>query len=343
MGFRRFPNAPAVLLLLLLLFVPLAPASGVSVYLQRTVRAGGEVLLLGDLAAVTAVEPREAERLRLLPLWRPSGNPELVSAALIKERLAGVAEGPVAVVGSHAAILPATVTASAEVQLYTALLARVASLRGADAGRLEVETLSPVKLTAGAEAASEKNPSELTVEVSLSGPLSARGGSGAYAGGLYQVSCALSFPDNTGGGRGSKSVSFGIRVRQYLPVLFAVRDLAAGTVLNRELVELRDEEVGDISGQLLGPGDRPEAYRTIAPIPRGQRIDPSRLQRNYLVRAGDPVALVFVRPGLQVSVPGRAFASGAAGDRIEVMPRGGSRRFLGTVVPTGEVIVEELM
>jgi flagella basal body P-ring formation protein FlgA len=347
MGSRRFLT-PIAALLALPLLLSSVPARGVSVYLHRTVQAGTEVLRLGDLAAIAAADPREAERLRLLPLWRPSVNPEIVPAELIRSKLAGVVEGQAAVVGSHALVLPASVTGQTELRLYVSLLEAVASLPGTAAGRLEVEILSPLDLlgvsgSRAADAFPGDSPPGLVVEVSLSGPVSARGQANGYLGGVYQATCRLIMARSGGAAAAPQQRSFGVRVRQYLPVFVAARDLAAGSVLDRDALELAEQDVAEISGGFLTAADRPEAFRTTAPLSRGERIDPARMLRNYLVRAGDAVAVVFVRPGLRVSVPGRAFASGAAGDRVEVRARGGSRRFTGTVVPSGEVIVDELM
>jgi flagella basal body P-ring formation protein FlgA len=136
--------------------------------------------------------------------------------------------------------------------------------------------------------------------------------------------------------------SLGLRIRQFIPVFVAARNLQAGRILSRSDLELKELEAAEAVWDTLGPEDRPESFRTIAPITAGECLELRRLERYYLVRAGQTVTLVFVRPGLRVTVPGRAYSSGAAGDTIEVRTRSGARRFSGTVALSGEVVVEEL-
>jgi len=320
-------------LLLLQFLVSALPGGAVSVYLHRTARVGQEMVALGDIATVVGADGQAAEHLRRLPLWRGSGKPGLVPASLIKRRVAAAVNGRVAVVGAQTLVLPVGVADGVELEFYTALLEAVAALPAGIAGRVEVELLSAPELPADVAP-------EGTFQVALEQP----GASGRRAspqvplGGLFQAV----YGAKTGGGAAGTRRGVGVRIRQFLPVAVAARDLPAGSLLRWEDLTLDEQDVGALSGGYLSLEDRPESFRTTAPIPRGQRVDPARLERHYLVRAGDTVTVVFLRPGLRVSLPGRSLGSGAAGDRVEVRTREAARRFSGEVSPSGEVIVEEL-
>jgi flagella basal body P-ring formation protein FlgA len=327
----------------MLLLMPLRPAEAVSVYLHRTARTGGEVVLLGDVATVAAVEPQRAEILRGLPLWRPSGKAEIVTAELIRRKLAETGERQVAVVGAYTAILPREAASQVEREFYQKLLEALAALPGSEVGRLEIELFSRPELPEAEQGATADSTTALVeVELTAAGPASGRRPQGAYAGGLLQVSYRVEVSGSGEADRVREVHALGLRVRQFVPVFFAAQELPAGSVLSREVVELREEDITSIEGGFLCPNDRLEGFRTTSSIRRGERIDPARLERHYLVRAGETVTLVFIRPGLRVMVPGRAYGSGAAGDRIEVRPRDTSRRFSGVVSLSGEVLVEDL-
>jgi flagella basal body P-ring formation protein FlgA len=342
MGFCRSLLLTSLTILLLML-APLWPAEAVSIYLHRIARAGVEVLLLGDVATVTAAEPQQAETLRGLPLWRPSGKAEIVTAELIRRKLAEAVEGQVVVVGAYTSIMPSEATSPVEQEFYRQLLEAIAAVPGSGVGKLEIELLSrPEFSDAGQDAAGDSSTAVVDVELVPVVSSLRRRASGGYAGGLFQASYRITVRKSDGNTSVGEVRSLGLRVRQFIPVFIAARELPAGSVLSREVVELRDEEVAYVEGGFLSPDDRLEGFRTTTTVRRGERIDPSRLERHYLVRAGESVTLVFIRPGLRVTVPGRAYSSGAAGDRIEVRARDASRRFSGTVSPSGEVLVEDL-
>ena len=319
-------------LLLLPFLVSALPGGAVSVYLHRTARVGQEMVALGDIATVVGADGQGAEHLRRLPLWRGSGRPGLVPASLIKRRVAAAVGGQVVVVGAQTLVLPGGVADGVELEFYTALLEAVAALPAGISGRVEVELLSAPELPAAAP------------EGAFQVALEQRGASGrrtspqAPLGGLFQVV----YGAKTGDGAAGTQRGVGVRIRQFLPVAVAARDLPAGSLLSWEDLALDEQDVSALSGGYLSLEDRPESFRTTAPIPRGQRVDPARLERYYLVRAGDTVTVVFLRPGLRVSLPGRSLGSGAAGDRVEVRTREAARRFYGRISPSGEVIVEEL-
>jgi hypothetical protein len=252
-------------LLLLVLLLPSLRLAAVSVYLHRTARVGQEVVVLADVATVVASEPQTAERLGRLPLWRASGNPGLVPAELIKRRLAAVIDGQLVVVGAYTAIIPRKAAEGVELEFYTELLDAVAALPGKAVGRIEVELLSGPELPAQGELRPDSDSAGITL--ALKGIGARRGPSDPYVAGLFQATYSLS-------GQGVEWAAqrgVGVRIRQFLPVAVAARDLPAGSVLDWEDLELREEDVEALPGGFLAPEDRPEIFRTASPVRRGER------------------------------------------------------------------------
>jgi flagella basal body P-ring formation protein FlgA len=87
-------------------------------------------------------------------------------------------------------------------------------------------------------------------------------------------------------------------------------------------------------------GERISGYKTLAPLRQGERLDGRLLQRVLAVRAGDRVVITVARPGLRVSLPGRAFRSGSVGDIIDVRPEATTKRLQARITSKGEVLVE---
>jgi flagella basal body P-ring formation protein FlgA len=61
-----------------------------------------------------------------------------------------------------------------------------------------------------------------------------------------------------------------------------------------------------------------------------------------LVKNGEVVTVVFLRPGFSVTLPGKALGSGGRGEPVEVRLQGSARRFRGRIAGVGEVLVEQL-
>jgi flagella basal body P-ring formation protein FlgA len=335
----RAVPALALFLTILSLFLPptAVEAQAVSVYLERSVELGEGMVALGDIATVVAADSGEAEALRKLPLWPGSGRAGLVPAGLIQRKLTAVTGGQVVVVGAQTLVLPAGVGDGGERQFYKKLLEAVAGLPGGVVGRVEVELLSPPELRGEAGSAQLSEPVlDLSLQPARAG--TPRGYPAAPPAGLYQVLYRIA----SGGASPAQERGLAVELRQLLPVAVAARDLPAGSVLRWKDLALEEQDIGATAGDYLSFDGRPEAFRTVGPISRGERIDPARLERHYLVRAGDRITVVFVRPGLRVSLPGRAISSGAVGDIVQVRPQEGGRRFAGQVSGSGEVTVEEL-
>jgi flagella basal body P-ring formation protein FlgA len=120
----------------------------------------------------------------------------------------------------------------------------------------------------------------------------------------------------------------------------AALDLPAGSSLSEEAVIFGEEDVSLLRSSYVVQGEEIHGYKTLSSLRRGERIDVRLLQRVLAVRAGDRVTITIVRPGLRVSLPGRALRSGSFGDIIGVRAEATTKRFQARITAKGEVLVE---
>lgn len=284
-----------------------AAASGGSVvYLHPAAVVQTGTLTLGAIAVVLSGDPREAAELTALPLGPAPARPCFLTPQEVRRRVEGAWAGRLDLVGSGVALLPAGAVPAPQQAQAAALLA---ALGREGQGRLEVDLLSPLPESAGKPVL-----------------LSRTGGSERLAGRI-QVQI------------GEASVL--VFVHPYASVARAARDLPRDHLLSGEDVQYAEEDLSSLQGSYLTPADLEGSFRTLAPVSRGALLEPARLTRNLLVRAGERVTVVFVRPGLSVTLSGKAWGSGGRGETVEVTLRDPTRRFRGRVTDTGEVVVEQ--
>jgi flagella basal body P-ring formation protein FlgA len=179
-------------------------------------------------------------------------------------------------------------------------------------GWLEVELLSPLP----------QGPGEAAL------PASTSTGPSARLSGRMQVAI--------GGG------SVLVFVHPYAAVACAARDLARGQLLGPADVELAEQDLSALRSGYLTTSGLQGSFRLLYPVPRGALLEPSRLARELLVKAGERVVVVLVRPGLSITLNGKALGSGGPGDTVEVSLRDPARHFRGRITEAGEVVIEQL-
>ena len=79
-------------------------------------------------------------------------------------------------------------------------------------------------------------------------------------------------------------------------------------------VELVEQDLSELRGGYLTEPDCRAPSGLLAPVTRGALLEPSRLARNLLVKAGERVVVVLVRAGLSVTFTGRAWGSAGRGE-----------------------------
>jgi flagella basal body P-ring formation protein FlgA len=327
-------NARRLALIPLLLLLPLATPGALSIYLRGVAHLTADSYTLGDVASVLASEPSEGEAAGALlatSLGRTPGRPTLLSAQTISELLAEAGHPRVALVGGRVALLPRQNIPSGSERFYEDLLAFLGGTDQLTSGRMEVETLQAGSMTSSAG-----------YEFTLVGqPLPrAAGGTGAAA--LLAGELMLSYrpSDSASGASTAGSSTIRLWCHRYLSVAYTATSVPARSRLDRGQVLYRCEDVSLTPGAFLTKADGVEQRQSAVGLLAGTRIEPGQLERILTVRAGDAVQVVFLRPGLRVSIPGRAAGSGVVGDRIEVRLRAGGRRFDASIAGVGEVWVE---
>jgi flagella basal body P-ring formation protein FlgA len=332
-----------------------APKEAVTVYLHTSALLEGPEYTLGQVASVYSSDPASSQALGQLPLGPTPGRPTLLPARMIRERVAAAAGGAV-VIGGRVAILPAKAIPEDQRWFYTALLAFVEAQDTYKEGRIEIELLSsPLLLEGLGDAAvqergmasgwedrilfeSNRSPYSSGFRSTLS--------SNMIPAGTMQITYRVLAPAGEGlsgqraAGRHMLESSFRIWVHHFLPVARAAVDIPANHDLNREVMIFSEEDVSLLQSSFVVQGEEIDGYKTVSSLRQGERVEGQRLQRVLAVRAGDRVMITVIRPGLRVSLPGRAFRSGSVGDIIDVRPEATTKRFQARITSKGEVLVE---
>ncbi len=321
----------------------------VTVYLHKSALLEDPRYTLGQVASVISSDPAQARFLDQLPLGPMPARPMLLPARIIQERVASIV-GEVVVIGSRVALLPAGAIPKGGQWFFSALLSYIDSQDTLKTGRIEIEMLKPPVLPDSSDSAVEAQgmasgwEDRIVFETNKS----------PYGSGYRSLSFAKGFPagqmeltykilsprgDDLPQSRNLEG-SFRIWVHHFVPVARAKFDLPADQVLGEEKLTFNEDDISLLRSSFLTEEDTPGQYRTTAPIRQGERIERDRLQRFLAVRAGDRITITFVRPGLQISLPGRAFRSGSFGDLIDVRADLTGKRFEGRITAAGEVSVE---
>jgi len=332
-----------------------ATTETVTVYLHPSAVIEGPQVTLGQVATVYSSDPARSQALGRLPLGPAPARPTLLPARVIQERIAAVA-GQAAVIGGRIAILPAEAIAEDQRRFYEALLAFVAAQDPYKQGRIELELLTSPLLPEGLGNATEHERGmapgwedriifEADRSPYSSGFRSSLASSSIPAGTMqvtYRVMTAggtdLARPGSAGGNRLEGSLR--IWIHHFLPVARAAVDLPAGHELTERALIFSREDVSLLQSTFVVQGEAIQGYRTLSSLRQGERVEAERLQRVLAVRAGDRVMITVLRPGLRVSLPGRALRSGSVGDVVDVRPEATAKRFQARITAKGEVLVE---
>ncbi len=325
---------------LLFLLVTLAKPGALTIYLNRIAYPQGNQVTLGEIATITGAGPAVENRLKEQELRFLCERLTLLPVRSVLETVrpgASRMSEQIILIGERVALIPSNMAAEAMatpgvVQIYTELLQVINTLETDRRGRIELEFITfPASLSSPSGSNREEVYEQLTLRVVRAGRVQ-----GHLAGKAW---LDLEYVDSSGARRRGNVTLW---IHQFLPVARAATDLLPGQPLGERLLEYRDEDISMIQDGFLLEGSVPELFRTAVRVAAGTRINRTMLRKIYAVRAGDTVLIHFLRPGLQVSLPGRAFGSGSVGDMVEVKPRDSNRRFLGRIISKKEVLVENL-
>jgi flagella basal body P-ring formation protein FlgA len=299
---------------------PLGAGASAAVYLHASVNLASTACTLGELAAIASDVPALQERLARVEVARPQG-PALISAEQLRRSITEQYGGGVDLIGSRVAVIPRGAVPEGQEWFFLALLAFLDRLDQGSGG-MELELLSRPAL------GSEPAP----VEFSL-GP---NPGATVRLAGRVRISYRV-----TGAG-GEERGGLLLWVHSFQFVARAARDLPRGRLLEAGDVEYAQVDISQLYARFLTASELSGAWRTLAPIAKGQLLEPARLSREYWVKAGEAVTVVFLRPGFSVTLQGKALGSGGQDEPVEVRLQGSARRFRGRISGVGEVLVEQL-
>jgi flagella basal body P-ring formation protein FlgA len=317
----------------------------VTVYLHKSALLEDPHYTLGQVASVLSSDPAQARFLDQLPLGPIPTRPMLLPARIIQERVASIV-GEVVVIGSRVALLPRDGIPKGAEWFFSALLSYIDTQDTLKQGRIEIEMLNSPMLPASSASAVEAPgmasgwEDRVIFETSRTGYRSSSSAKGFPAGQMEITYQILSPRGDDVPRYENLEGSFRIWIHHFLPVARASIDLPTDQVLSAEILTFNEEDISLLKSSFLTEEDTLGQYRTTAPISHGERIERDRLQRFLAVRAGDRINITFLRPGLQISLPGRAFRSGSFGDLIDVRADLTGKRFVGRITAAGEVSVE---
>ncbi len=335
---------------LLFLLVTLAKPGALTIYLEKIAYPRGNQVTLGEIATITGADPAVENRLKEQEFNFLCERPTLLPVRSVLEMVRSSASGisaQIILIGERVALIPRNLATEAvavastpvqatplvsTVQVYTEILLVINALESDRRGRIELEFITfPASLSSPAGSVPNGAYEQLKLHVVRAGRVQ-----GHLAGKAW---LDLEYVDSSSVLR-RETVSFWIH--QFLPVARAANDLLPGRPFSERLLEYWDEDISMIQDGFLLEGSAPELFRTTVRVAAGTRINRTMLREIYAVRTGDTVLIHFLRPGLKVSLPGRAFGSGSVGDTVEVKPRDSSGRFVGRIISKKEVLVENL-
>jgi flagella basal body P-ring formation protein FlgA len=321
----------------------------VTVYMHQSALLEGPDYTLGQVASVLSSDPAQARLLDQLPLGPIPARPTLLPARIIQELVVPIV-GEVVVIGSRVALLPRGAIPKGGQWFFSSLLSYIDSQDTLKQGRIEIEVLNPPVLLESSDSAVEAQgmasgwEDRIVFETRRSRYSSGYGHSSSAKGlpaGQMEITYKILSPRGDDVSRfGNLEGSFRIWIHHFLPVARARFDLPTDQVLSEEVLTFNEEDISLLKSSSIMQADTLGQYRTTAPISHGERIERERLQQFLAVRAGDRITITFVRPGLQISLPGRAFRSGGFGDLIDVRADLTGKRFQGRITAAGEVSVE---
>ncbi len=128
------------------------------------------------------------------------------------------------------------------------------------------------------------------------------------------------------------------RVKKFIDVLVAAKDLPSRSVLTDADVTFERREVVRFEEVLFDPGDV-VGLELKRPLTAGSIITRSSLTKSFLIKPGDNLTIISKSGSVMVKVPGQALQGGAIGDVIRVRNISSGKSFLARVEDAQTVVV----
>lgn len=301
---------------LLGLAVAAATAQAAEVRLKGDISITGDVVRLGDLFENAG----EAADIAVFRAPAPGGHGTIraqrLQEAAEKHGLAWQPEGyvdPVRVMRKSREITPEEIARAIEKQLIAA--------NGGQGYAVSLNGLKEV----------------LHIEADAEGPIRVESLMQMY-GGRFRAELRVDGSRILDGSHPVEGVAY-----ELINVVAARRGIARGDIISRkdvEIVPVRKDRAGLTPALRLDEVVGMAARSTIA---AGRPLSLSDLEAPTLVERGKAVLLVFERPGLSLSLRGKAMQDGAEGELIKVMNTQSNRILEGIVAADGRVLVDPRM
>jgi len=326
----------------ILLLFSASALSGVEVYLKRLVRVETPVVKLAQIASIVARDPAAAVEISGIELGPMPEHITLLPVQEIRALLERKIGSELSLIGSRVVLLPAGSIPEEEIWFYRELSAFIESCDYYKEGRMEIEILGgaadPVSLPVFSEPDALTAPSTALPAPSVlpAQPLFFRmapaDSNNSYLSGKMEISYrqATSIQE--------KSIL--IWVHHFLPVAHAAYELKAGVKLQDYSLKYKERDISLYSGEPLVQGEYVKDFKIRSRVQMDAPIMKRSLAALPMVRAGDPVKILFKKRGIIITMAGRAQASGKRGSTIYVSPLSTGKRFSALVTGEKEVEVE---
>jgi flagella basal body P-ring formation protein FlgA len=348
----------------ILLLLSTSALFSVEVYLKRLVRVETPVVKLAQIASVVARDPAAAAEIAGIELGPGPEHITLLPVQEIRALLERKIDSELSLIGSRVVLLPADNIPEEETWFYRELSAFIESSDYYKEGRIEIEILSeaadPVSppvftefnaLPVLSEPKALPQPSVLpATSTALPAPFVLPAPSTALPAQplFFRMAPAYSNYSYLSGKleilyRETTSVqekSILIWVHHFMPVAHAAYELKAGVKLQDYSLKYKERDISLYSGEPLVKGEYVKDFKIRSRVQKNAPIMKRSLSALPIVRAGDPVKILFKKRGIIITMAGRALASGTRGSIIYVSPLSTGKRFSALVTGEKEVEIE---
>ncbi|GAB4356984.1 MAG: hypothetical protein Kow006_24460 [Gammaproteobacteria bacterium] len=130
-----------------------------------------------------------------------------------------------------------------------------------------------------------------------------------------------------------------VTVRVYAPVLTAARTLPRGTLLRKEDLRFKEQELSRLGYGYLRRLEEAVGKELRRSLHAGATLTPAQLTARRLIKRGQRVTILANSGGIEVRMSGEALSDGARDERIRVRNRKTRRIVEGVVESSGVVRV----
>ncbi len=290
------------------------------VYLKRDCYATGGRLRLSDViqSADGNQSPLDFDS---IPLPYTAGRLAVLRPGAVRAALRSVYSGPLVLVGRDVLVMPKESINDGNKRFYTALLDFIADRIPAPAKRIEVQLGDD----AAPAAAPPENPSFILENAAVRNGMKAGPARIAYRGA------------NAGSG---DEESVGVVLHVFVEAAAPGASIPAGGRFRANDLSPCETDLAGCDSDLLLFDKAEGAYTARSSLAANEPISLRKIARSLFVRAGDRVAITFVRKNVTVDMRGRALSSGTLDETVAVRPDQSNRRFKGLVTGEREVLIE---